>query len=284
MAAALGVFVVHGIGIAQPNFADAFIAEMQDRLHALGIAANAIQWEPAYWADLLNDRERDLWNTVARDYDLDWVTVRKFFINFFADAIAYQREPGQHPDMYHHIHQRIHDHLVRLRTALGQQDTPLVIVAHSLGSVIMSNYIWDEQTQQGLGTTPLARMETLAGLVTFGSPMPLFTLALDDVISITFPPPTLPASLHGRAQWLNFFDADDVLGYPLKPLSPSYARAVSADLEINVGHLFTAWNPIAHTAYWMDNDFTQPVAHLLRDLVVAQQTGTRGHEPAAPSL
>ena len=84
----------------------------------------------------------------------------------------------------------------------------------------------------------------------------------------------LPASLHGHAQWLNFFDADDVLGSLLKLLSPSYDQAVRADLEINVGNLLTAWNPIAHTAYWTDNDFATPVAQLLRDLVVAQQAGT----------
>jgi hypothetical protein len=274
MVSELGVVVVHGIGIEQPDFADPFIAEMQERLHALGIAAGTVHWEPAYWADLLNDRERQLWNTLARGHHLDWVTVRKFFLNFFADAIAYQRASGQQPDMYHRIHQRIHDHLVQLRTALGQQDAPLVIVAHSLGSVIMSNYIWDEQIGQGLGTTPFARMETLAGFITFGSPIPLFTLALDDVISITFPPPTLPTSLRGHAQWLNFFDADDVIGYPLKPLSPSYDQAVRADLEINVGNLLTAWNPLVHTAYWTDNDFTKPVAQLVRDLVVAQQVGT----------
>ncbi|HSX82661.1 MAG TPA: hypothetical protein VLQ80_29380 [Candidatus Saccharimonadia bacterium] len=49
---------------------------------------------------------------------------------------------------------------------------------------------------------------------------------------------------------------------------------MSADLEINVGNLLTAWNPIAPTAYWTDNDFTKPVAQLIRDLVVAQQAGT----------
>jgi hypothetical protein len=269
MAAELGIVIVHGIGIEQPDFAHNFIAAMHERLDDLGIAADTIQWQPAYWADLLNTRERDLWNALARDYDLDWVTIRKFFINLFADAIAYQRVPGDHPDMYRQIHQRMHDHLVQLRAALGQRDTPLVIIAHSLGSVIMSNYIWDEQHGKGLGTTPFARMETLAGFVTFGSPIPLFTLALDDVISIAFPPPTLPAPLREHAKWFNFFDADDVLGYPLKPLSPSYAQAVSADLEINVGNLFTAWTPIAHTAYWTDNDFMAPVAHLIRDLVVA---------------
>jgi hypothetical protein len=84
----------------------------------------------------------------------------------------------------------------------------------------------------------------------------------------------LPASLHGHAPWLNFFDADDVLGSLLKLLSPSYDQAVRADLEIDVGNLLTAWNPIAHTAYWTDNDFATPVAQLLRDLVVAQQAGT----------
>src|SRR5207245_7973408 len=123
-----------------------------------------------------------------------------------------------------------------------------VLIAHSLGSVIMSNYIWDEQTGKGLGSIPFARMETLTSLVTFGSTIPLSTLALDDVLSITFPPPTLPGHLRGYAQWLNFFDADDALGYPLKPLSASYDHAVSADLEINVGNLYTAWTTIAHTA------------------------------------
>ena len=73
---------------------------------------------------------------------------------------------------------------------------------------------------------------------------------------------------------MNFFDADDVLGSPLKPLSPSYDQAVSADLEINVGNLLMAWNPIAHTAYWTDHDFAKPVAPLLRDRVAAQQAGT----------
>jgi hypothetical protein len=267
MAPELGVLVVHGIGIQRPDFAKDFITDMQGRLHGLGMAADAVQWQPAYWADLLNGRERDLWDTLSSDNDLDWVTVRKFFLNFFADAIAYQREPGQHPGTYQRIHQRVHDRLVDLRTALGQQDKPLVIIAHSLGSVIMSNYIWDEQHQQGLGTTPLTQMHTLAGFVTFGSPIPLFTLALDDVISITFPPPTLPAPLQPHAQWLNFFDADDVIGYPLKPLSPSYNHAVQEDREINVGNLFTSWNPIAHTAYWTDNDFTAPVAQLLKDLL-----------------
>lgn len=272
MTAQIGVFVVHGMGVQAPNFADDFVAEVNDRLDNLDVEPSLIAWQPAYWADLLNGSEQALWDKLARSSDLDWVTIRKFFINFFADAIAYQRVPRMTHDMYRDIHTRIHDHLVALRHSLGDQDKPLIVVAHSLGSVIISNYIWDQQKGKGLGTNAFESMETLTGLVTFGSNIPLFTLALPEIQSITFPPATLPTHLKARAKWLNFFDADDVLGYPLKPLSPSYGNAVSEDIEINVGGLLTSWNPISHTEYWTDNDFTKPVARLISDIVVANQT------------
>ena len=269
MASVIGVLVVHGIGVQEKDFADDFISEMNDRLMGLQVAPDAVVWQPAYWADLFNDRELKLWNDLSRDHDLDWVTVRQFFINFFADAIAYQRKLVATDDMYRQIHNRIHGNLAKLRSDLGGQDKPLIIIAHSLGSVILSNYIWDEQTNQGLGTNPFECMETLASIVTFGSNIPLFTLALDKIECITFPPPTLPANLKAKAKWLNLFDGDDVLGYPLKPLSPSYTQTVTADLQINAGGLFTSWNPISHTEYWTDNDFTKPVAQLISDLVKA---------------
>jgi hypothetical protein len=53
MASEIGVLVVHGIGVQQPDFANEFIAEMTDRLHDLGVAHGTIAWEPAYWANLL---------------------------------------------------------------------------------------------------------------------------------------------------------------------------------------------------------------------------------------
>ncbi|NIQ25048.1 MAG: hypothetical protein GTN88_00295, partial [Gammaproteobacteria bacterium] len=69
------------------------------------------------------------------------------------------------------------------------------------------------------------------------------------------------------ASWLNFFDPDDVLGYPLKPLSPEYRRAVSRDITINVGGIAASWNPLSHSKYWTDNDFTKPVAKFIDKLL-----------------
>lgn len=271
MNAKVGILVVHGIGVQEPGFADDFIEKMEEQLADLGIAPDEVEWERAFWADLLTFRENRLWADLSRNSDLDWVSVRKFIINVLADAIAYQRVPGKQDDMYRNIHGRIHEHLGKLRTALGSQDRPLVVIAHSLGSVILSNYIWDEQSGKGPGQNRFERMETLAGMVTFGSNIPLFSLALDqaDIKSFEFPPAGLPANLIPRAKWLNFFDADDVLGYPLKPLSPSYDKAVTEDREINVGNLFTSWNPISHTEYWSDGDFIKPVAQLIGDIAKA---------------
>ena len=96
---------------------------------------------------------------------------------------------------------------------------------------------------------------------------------LDEIVAIRFPVPTLSGPLREAARWLNFFDADDVLGYPLRPLSPSYHDAVTADLQINVGSPLRSWNPLSHEEYWTDNDFTAPVATLIRELLDASRAG-----------
>jgi pimeloyl-ACP methyl ester carboxylesterase len=272
MASELGVLIVHGMGAQPADFADGFIAEMQGRLLRLGIEPDAIAWRAGWWADIVNQREDDLWNTLSRDHTLRYDRARRFVISHFGDALAYQRVPSQGMDVYRAIHGRIREHLGALRDQLGG-DKPIVVLAHSLGSAIVSNYVWDEQKSPTAGTTATQRMETLAGLVTFGSNIPLFTLCLDEVVAIRFPVPALDPSLRAAARWLNFFDADDVLGYPLRPLSATYHDAVSADLQINVGSPLRSWNPLSHEEYWTDNDFTGPVASLIRELLAAASGG-----------
>jgi hypothetical protein len=260
------------MGAQEPDFADGFIAEMQGRLLRAGIAPETIAWRAGWWADVVKQREDDLWRDLSRDHTLRYEGARRFVISHFGDALAYQRVPSQGMDVYRTIHARIREHLAALRGQMGG-DKPIVVLAHSLGSAIVSNYIWDEQKAPTPNTTPTQRMETLAGLVTFGSNIPLFTLCLDEIVAIRFPVPTLGPALRAAARWLNFFDADDVLGYPLRPLSPSYHDAVTADLQINVGSALRSWNPLSHEEYWTDNDFTGPVATLIRDLLATSRDG-----------
>ena len=69
-----------------------------------------------------------------------------------------------------------------------------------------------------------------------------------------------------KAKWLNFYDADDVLGYPLRQLSNSYKKLVK-DNHINSGGLLTSWNPLSHNGYWTDNDMTKPAAELIAKFI-----------------
>ena len=114
--------------------------------------------------------------------------------------------------------------------------------------MIMTDFVWDIQSANGRGhgETPFQCMQTLAGMVTFGSNIPLFTLALPKVECIAFPGDQLTPPVREAARWVNFYDPADVLGWPLKPLSDAYAAAVNEDRAIRVGGLLTFWNPASH--------------------------------------
>lgn len=268
----VGVLIVHGMGAMADDFAHDTIQLLRERISGKGLNRDDIAWESVYWAPILSGKENQLWVDLSAEHDLNWTKLRKFFLNAFGNSSAYHSDRTRPESMYHKIHNTVHDSIKELRVKLGGEDKPLLIIAHSLGSVIMSNYIWDRQKrseEERLGANAFERMETLSGLITLGTNIPLFTLACDPITSIKFPPPALPDKLKKRAKWLNLYDSDDVLGWPLKALSPSYAEAVTEDMEVNVGNILTSWNPANHAAYWTDDSVIKPIAYLIGSILEA---------------
>ena len=272
----VGVLLVHGLGAVADDFAHDTIQELREKVSGRGLNREEIAWESVYWAPLLSERENRLWVDLSADYDLNWAKLRKFFINAFGSSNAYHSTSGRRGEFYQQLHDLVHHSLKELRTKLGG-DRPLIVIAHSLGSEIISNYIWDRQSGKEVeryGATAFERMETLAGLVTLGSSIPLATVACQEIASIKFPPPQLPEKLARRAKWLNFYDSDDVLGWPLKPLSASYSEAVTEDIEVSVGNILNSWNPANHLGYWTDASVMKPVGYLVASILENSQ-GTR---------
>jgi hypothetical protein len=267
----VGALIVHGMGTQDTDFARPLITALEDRLADLGIERGAVAWQPGYWADLLISEEDAIWNSSLRAGPLSLRFIRQFVLNALGDAVAYRRGPAGDRSVYDEVQDRMMTHLEALRLSLGNADKPLVVIAHSLGSTIMSDYIWNAQANNrwSRGRNDFECMRTLAGFITFGSNIPLFSLALPKIEAITFPPPELPPPLRDVAAWHNYYDKDDVLGWPLKTLSPSYEAAVAADHEINVGDWRTSWNPASHVGYWDDRDFTEPAADQLAAVVRA---------------
>jgi hypothetical protein len=165
----------------------------------------------------------------------------------------------------------------------GGRDLPLVVIAHSLGTVIASNYFYDLQespkrasakrpdlvpkaVRENMGDTPLERGETLAWLFTMGSPIGLWSLRYENPdfgVPIRVPAEAFVKAHPGlRCGWVNLYDEDDVIAYPLKGLYPG---AILEDVQVNVGNLLSSWNPLSHNGYWTDGDVTDRIAGDLAD-------------------
>jgi len=267
----LAVLVIHGVGSQQPDYASAMIDELSSRLSDKGNDPTSIVWQPVYWADILEPRETAYLERAGDTNALDWFTLRRLVVQALGDAAAYKYVDSPSAT-YTAIHNRIRSEMSRLFDhKLKGEPVPLVILAHSLGSQIMSCYIWDTQHDMPSGAdstaTAFEKMEWLAGFVTFGSPIPLFTFADDAPMPIRFPGSEIGPGIGARAKWLNFYDRDDVLGYPIKPVNNAYDAVVSEDVEVNVGGLVSASTPQSHTHYWTDNSFTRPVVDFLDSLI-----------------
>lgn len=274
----IAVAIIHGIGSQTADFADEMIMELRARFSALvagqtSAPAAELLMEPVYWAPELQAQENELWSRLHRGGELDFLSLRRFMVNFAADAIAYQPAPKERV-AYERIHARVAASLRSLAANAGPA-APLCVIAHSLGTVIASNYLYDlardsrkkligRRVRRQMADTPLERGETLTSLYTFGSPIALWSLRYPDFgTPIEVPSAKLAGHHPGvfpAGEWVNFFDEDDVIGYPLKTLNAAYSAAVKADIQVNAGGWVSSWNPLSHNGYWTDNNVTKPIA------------------------
>ncbi|HEX8454020.1 MAG TPA: hypothetical protein VF647_18180 [Longimicrobium sp.] len=259
----IGVLTIHGMGEQEEDFDSHLRAELDQRFS--DEVRSDVVYESIWFSGLIQGRQDQVWEAM-RDRQIDMHGLRKFFLYYFSDATTYVGRPDPADAVYRKVHHYIRGRLDALREKLGGEDGPTVVIAHSLGCQVISDYIWD--AAKGIGiwhggapATEFQRLGTARYLLTCGCNIPLFVSGLPKIVAIERPNP--------RFRWINFFDRDDVLGWPLKPLSDgfdrSYARTVDEDREINVGGI-KGLTPLSHTEYWKSAAFTSPVAKLIEEL------------------
>lgn len=297
MADKLAIAVIHGIGKTVPEFADprhenylsglvpplrkAFAKHLQISPEA---SADLLEFQALYWAPVLQERQDELFQrldieeTVSSSFGL-----RDFIFHALADAVAYQPPVGGAnsgpPSIYRLIHETIAASLANLADRAGT-DAPLCVIGHSMGSAVASNYLWDLQAGHGpanVRDNPLERGDTFRCFYTFGSQIPFWSLRYRDFGS----PIQVPApAVRDRApswggEWLNFYDRDDLLGYPIGKIYGSeayrmgdreYPRPTIRDIPVNVGNMLTNWNTLSHNEYWRDPVVTDAIGQSLARL------------------
>ncbi|MGV2827200.1 hypothetical protein [Myxosarcina sp. GI1(2024)] len=234
------------------------------------LAISAINWTP-----VLREERKNLYYKLGVNKLNSFFGLREFIFQAIADSLTYQITKSKLDDFwgYNTIHRCFADSLNDLaKENWAGGDAPLCIIAHSLGTVIASNYIYDLETNKAqidLGNTPLERGETLTSVYTLASQIPFWSLRYPNFDRpIRVPSEKLDRHYSNlQGEWINFYDQNDILGYPLKILNEAYSEAVTEDKVVNVGSLLETWNPLSHCSYWTDEDVINTIATGLHNIL-----------------
>ncbi|MGB2079921.1 MAG: hypothetical protein ACPHV3_09040, partial [Vibrio sp.] len=243
-----------------------YYAGLESRLsQALGDVWQRVSFQPVLYAPILQQAQDDLWQRMLDEptNQLRAKTIRRFLLDGLSDAASLENSASRDPRQYIAVQMLIYQALEQAFIALGHQEKPVIIVAHSLGAQVVSNYLWDAQknlqlfAQQMNLDSPLdrfTRLKSCARLITTGCNIPLFVGGLNELTCFKPPNP--------KFVWDNYYDADDVLGWPIAQLSASY-QAVVADHPVRVGNFLTGWNPLSHNGYWTSSNVYQPIVRAI---------------------
>ncbi|WP_171098769.1 MULTISPECIES: hypothetical protein [unclassified Ruegeria] len=279
----IAVVVIHGMGSQfsgqkQPSTAITFSRDLHKRVsRELGSDFDDVAWHEIVWAHVLQKRQDEYLAKIKRRTGYD--DVRSFVVHNLSDAASYRKTSDGNDAIYENIHAEIDRVMEDVRRAVGN-NAPVLLLAHSLGGHIMSNYIYDHQnhlrkTGQTLFNSPVRNMQTVAGIMTFGCNIPIFLFAYPESQIFPIEPPrsAVPPAMRFKTWWYNFYDKHDVLGFPLRDCADRYDALVASkqlrDVPINSGNIFTSWNPLSHNGYWKDPDFYEPVSRMIKNMLRA---------------
>lgn len=280
----VALIAVHGMGETLPDYADELMAALRRRLGAL--AGEAVM-RSVYYQKILQDNQALVWDRVKAHSRVRYDELRKFVLYGFGDAAGLENRKEMPGSVYELAQGEIARTLLTVHAV--RPGMPVVFVAQSLGCQVLSSYIYDAQkaaagkpvsagiwrnidawSTQELGRALTASERqflaagSCAGLITTGCNIPIFVAAHKEMHIIPIAPPT------PLFKWINFFDLDDALGWPLQPLSAGY-RALVEDRAINAGDgvvnmVLRSWNPLSHNIYWKDDAVLDAIAAMLRRL------------------
>ena len=185
--------------------------------------------------------------------------LRKELITSISDVLAYESDFWR---------EKIRDTVRDKITPFVGTDTMLTVVGHSLGSVVGFDTLYYNCRHNDLWCNQAFKVHNF---YTMGSPLALFTLELDNTTGEqkpryipleNMPPEMDPRNtnpdlrfLDENGEWVNFYDAQDLIGYPLATLFK--------DKFFVQDHLIqTGTNPVtAHNKYWENDTIADQIAN-----------------------
>lgn len=286
----VALLAIHGMGSTQRGFSNELVQDLKRKMHSQ--FDELVVFKEVYYQHILQDNETEVWHKLAGK--LRWDALRQFILFGFADAAGLEHRKELPGSAYQQAQLEIARSLYQVSQQLDQSDK-VVVLAHSLGCQVMSCYLWDAAQAAANPTDPKVNAgiwrniqqhamdiagkaqlnahevaflqgKQLSLLVTTGCNIPIFVAAhkQSDIVPFTKP--------NTDFVWHNYYDKDDVLGWPLAELSPAYGKLVT-DIRVNAGGgvfgwISKSWNPMSHGEYWDDNEVLNPLAKQLTSLAM----------------
>lgn len=283
--AVVNVIVIHGIGDLRKQ-GDSFSAPLQANIRKhFGVAdPDALAFHEVNWSDIGDAEENDLiinkrvlpdatvpgagaiWppnHAVGEVIDSVFnisEQVRRFILVGIGDVLIYLTTKGGEQ-----IRQRLIDKIVQVRDHLRAEAPQrpqhyVSIIAHSLGSVVTYD------TCALLGTRYRDQVEGLglSHLFTMGSPLALFSLLNYGGQVEHYARRGVLLDRPDRAgEWLNFYDQQDPIAFPLRYVYPPQPGVVGREYTIRDIRVQTGTFH-AHTSYFANDVIARQIAKRLR--------------------
>lgn len=249
------VLVIPGSGTKKPGFSKGFQKELKKQIKKTSLKGNYSVLECRPFNETgIDQNQNELYKRMDKHNRLGGLlSLRKTVLHFVGDAVLFDHKLNDPNSAYRRIHHCLKERVETINAAMKAYDeSHLVVVASSMGIYVLTSYIWDADHSLGIFAETPATSENnfrnLSHLASIGCNIPLYVSALKekDIIAID--------KRNESFTWDNYYDKDDVLGWPLQPLSPSY-KALVTDHEIHSGAYVGS-----HMRYWTDKEFVQPLA------------------------
>lgn len=258
----VALITLHGMGKYKPSYYD----ELEDKLKKLLKEKwSQVSFQNVQFGPIFQEQEDLIWEKMNKNPEnkLDCKILRELFLFGFADAASFEHNAQRNKNEYNQVQEEIKKALKHTLVDFeGDTKKPIIIIAQSLGCQVISNYLWDSQNKLGVFEGSFGNqkeeanfysLKSLSNLITTGCNIPLFVAGLKERKCFTKP--------NESFAWDNFYNPNDILGWPLKQLDNSYSFV--NDHPTFSGGIFTSWNISSHGEYWSDNKIVSHLKEIL---------------------
>jgi len=149
MSKKLGILVIRGSGESGFKKQEKFLEKIYRKLDKKGFPSDQIHHEMVDWYGPLQvQQESALDRIYAANIKLRSRATRRLIVTNIGDLITYGGKPNTQSNGYEDTHKLVHQSMLALKNEL-EENAPLIILAASMGTEIISNYIWDRQHAEG---------------------------------------------------------------------------------------------------------------------------------------